>query len=75
MRGWMLVGGVSLKGCTRSGGRKGGGKEARGGGGGRRCSGKKKKMSVFEGDDYLRSWELERRFVGRGLRILIDSEK
>lgn len=44
-------------------------------GGGRRCSGKKKKMSVFEGDDYLRSWELERRFMGRGRRILIDSEK
>lgn len=41
MRGWMLVGGVSLKVCTRSGGGKGGGKEARGG--------EKKKMSVFEG--------------------------
>ena len=36
---------------------------------------KRKKMSVFEGDDYVRSWELERRFRGRGRRILIDSEK
>lgn len=39
-------------------------------GGGRRCSGKKKKMSVFEGDDYVRSCELERRFMGAGTEDL-----
>lgn len=48
MRGWMLVGGVSLKGCTRSGGRKGGGKEARGGGGGEGGVEKRKKWAFLK---------------------------
>lgn len=33
MRGWMLMGGVFLKGCMRSGGENGGGKGAKLGGG------------------------------------------